>query len=235
MEDGTNASTKTSPCRFTKTLTVLLLAAPLALLLVLASDAAAQSKRKSSRARQRNDARNLRDHIPPMTLTDGSLELETPLFSEEEHNQPGNRPHKYKNNGFNHIYKIRLWNITEETSYISQTPELNGGWRLHIWLEQLRNGTYERVPSTVPGEPQLVIKGTSLEIESDKELKDPRPTNLPDRPSKYDYPSYSDAHFRIAQVWACKGNCTGSNKIVLPLRNDRTLVHIKIFFRHPTQ
>jgi hypothetical protein len=249
MKDNPNTLTETSCRRFRISLTALLFAVPLLLLLTSSSEALAQSKRKTTSARKKLQAKTLADHIPPLiTLTDGSLDIETPEFSDEEHNLPGNRPHKYKKSNVNHIERVRLWSITDDDSFSTKTPVLRPGWRVHIWLEQLQNGTYEPVastpttpcelpplttPSATPCEPQIVIKGSSLEIETDKDLKDPQQTHLPERPSKYEYQPYSAAHFRIARVEVCRGNCTGRNKIILPLRPDRTKVHIKILFWHP--
>lgn len=168
---------------------------------------------------------------------DGSLKLATPEFSSEEHNLPGNRPHRYKKTGFRHIYRVQLWDISDvDVLLMKDFDDLNAGWRLHIWLEeQQTNGSYKLVPPADDDKPQIIVRGSSLDIETDKELKNPKPTGNPDRPSKYDYPPYSDAHFRIAKAWVCRGNCIGGNnrKVLLDPESDRTKVHIKIFFRHP--
>ena len=237
MKDALNTSTTTPRRRFTKSLAVLLLTLPLALSLVIAPDAAAQSKRRNSRAaRQKSSARNFRDHIPPMTLTDGSLKLVTPEFSSEEHGGPDNRPHRYKKTGFRHIYQVQLWDISDvDVLLMKDFDNLNSGWRLHIWLEeQQTDGSYKLVPPADDNKPQIIVRGSSLDIETDKELKNPQPTGIPNLPSKYDYPPYSPAHFRIARAWVCRNKCSGKNdrQILLDSGSNRNKVHIKIFFRH---
>jgi hypothetical protein len=156
-------------------------------------------------------------HEPPMGFEDGSLRLTWKHEIVERNDSPvpnDPRPRKYvlgeSGRIFGPVAVVRV--LTERggnepqhggtVGFKRYIVPRNKRARLLIWLHQLNRASNETNFDYEPksSEPQILIKGEDLLVETDRQLRGKYQTYKPNRQFGYEHPGFA-RHFRIA-AWA---------------------------------
>jgi hypothetical protein len=233
--------------------TITLISAALVLALLTPQGVAAQNRRAQNTSRAQTSKRaggskgaatllwtakdvEIRSHIPPIIIGDGSLSIYTTSYAAGEHSSSGNtdRPHKYRKGHGRAMTRVAVINIAhtgESFSVLDYFPATGvSEVRIHLQKEAAGGG-YEPVR---PGKPQIIIRG-SQEIEIDHRTLDPdkceknvdseRDCRFQHRPTDY-------SNFRIGEVWIRK---PGAQPYMLDkyVDSDRAQMIIRIHYNIP--
>lgn len=177
----------------------------------------------------------VRNHIPPIIIGDGSLSIYTNKYDASEYSSSGNsdRPHKYKkghNKAMTRVAVINIAHTGESFSVLDYFPTGKGEVRIFLQKEA-PGGGYEPVK---PGKPQIIVKD-SQEIEIDHRTLDPNncePNIDSERECRFQHRPDNYSNFRIGEVWIKK---PGSQPYMLDkyIDSDRAQMIIRIYYNMP--
>ena len=215
-------------------LTILKAAAAALALALVAPITAAQNDGRTGRRGTQNRQREkveIKSHIPPIIITDGSLKIQSPDFSgddEHEHDPKAPRPHHYKKERYGHITRVSVVVTRPSGPAVPYNQLLGMGYRVHLFLQRKEGNNYVWVDES---KPQVLIRGNRLVMEMDKELQNCRDTNEEEHTKVCEHPGYgNDVQFRIGRVQIVRGSSTPFN---VALSTDRSRVEVTIYMEHP--
>jgi hypothetical protein len=178
------------------------------------------------------------EHIPPMGLTDGSLDFSLyNAFDPIDGDDLGGGRWRYKIPGFGNIKKVAVMMTNEENLYVHYYANIGKpvcdprNFEIKLWLQERMGSNYKPIDMTKP--PEVVISSPGmLQIEINEKLARKR-TKHPYRPWKYEHEGngYSNNHFRIGALDITSSNCpegAGSARWV-----TRDLDHYQIWIYGP--
>ena len=158
----------------------------------------------------------IEEHIPPLELTDGSLEINMyERFDVDDGEQIGARKWRYKKANFGNIKKVKIM-VTNEVDLTLPywcwygppycTPQ---NVVVKIWLQEKESASNHYKPINMSLSPEIVVNGSGqLQLEINEKLaKNPKQKH-PYRPYKYAHKGdgYGE-HFRIGGIEVSSSNC----------------------------
>jgi hypothetical protein len=158
---------------------------------------------------QRRPSPGVEEHIPPMTLSDGSLEINLyERFDIDDGEQIGEKRWLYKKSSFGKIKKAMVM-VTNEEDFITPYYSLFGppfcnleNFQLKLWLQEKESASNAYKPISMSNPPDVIIGGDGmLQMEINEKLTKPSKSKHPYRPYKYEHQgeSYSQ-HFRVGAI-----------------------------------
>jgi hypothetical protein len=177
-------------------------------------------------------APGIEEHIPPMGLTDGSLDIAA--YDALEENQISANKWQYELGSFGNINKVMVM-VTNEKDLYTQYYSLIGkpicepqNIVIKLWLQELVGSDYKPVNTSLP--PEVVISSPGkLHMEINERLAKKR-TKHPYRPWKYEHEGNGYAkHFRIGVLDISSTNCPGTAGLAHWVTRDLDHYQIWIF------
>jgi len=240
-----NSAKKTSRRSFAKAITSPLIITPLAS--ALGSSHPSKDRNSSSAeahitTKKTSSSAVVKDHIPPLIISDGSLEVEAHNLQAVGTSAGQHRMYKYKLqiSGNRKLDRVKMIVIHENKNLkggvdVSVSTFNGANQELKIYLEREDNpgsGSYNPVN---PNDHQIGVRNEiiagipQLVVETDQPLENPRPGHQ--RPEmikrdKFDHKGYSGKLYRIQKVEAIGGTPRLSD---LPNVNDRVKVILMVW------
>jgi hypothetical protein len=153
------------------------------------------------------------EHIPPMGITDGSLDLTLyDAFNPIDGTESSGR-WLYKAPNFGNIKKVMVM-VTNETNLYTQYYSLIGNpicdprdVDIKLWFDVRQGSTYKKADTSLPPDVHISSPGM-LQMDINERLTRKR-TKHPYRPWKYEHEGnrYGEQHFRIGVLDISSGNC----------------------------